>query len=572
MKEDRYESDITVYGATGSVGRHVLDYLLQSAYHCAGPRSTTTTPRTSRGDGWRITLAGRDADKLEALQQQLQSSYQVVFPATTTTEPHEDFEMVEKEGEETQCKTPKKDKQRGRAHLDIQCVAATDVDGLHALARRTRVVINVAGPMSTCGSDLVGACATVGTDYVDITGELEWAAAMRQRWSDAAAASGARLILSCGFSSVCSDLSVWTAVQELQHVVGAYARVQQASCLYSFKGGPPTSGGALETLRQLPLSLWRNVWAPGGPWFLNDPLILYPPPTAPKDDETQQLFTRARHQTTQSWARAEWRNQLIPQSHDCLHGAYSAPMPTAGLNAKVVYASALSLPYAAAVTQSGLAATSCADDEDEICLKSHAASFVYSERFLPWGFLGSIKFQFLSLLAVLSFQWWFTLTVLLLKMPLIGSILVQLMTLRHQAFVQQGRKAEYIACERGYVVVYAQVKSTLNDSAYDTANCCLKFWGDAGRWVTAQCVGEAALALLLDKAKLPTSTHGFGTPAQVLGRPLLERLIKSPVRPVECCIHVRNSTQIDDATSFAKIYLNKCRKHSIAYVPSFCTK
>mmetsp|Transcript_4037 Transcript_4037/g.8646 ORF Transcript_4037/g.8646 Transcript_4037/m.8646 type:complete len:457 (-) Transcript_4037:56-1426(-) len=400
MKEDRYESDITVYGATGSVGRHVLDYLLQSAYHCAGPRSTTTTtPRTSRGDGWRITLAGRDADKLEALQQQLQSSYQVVFPATTTTEPHEDFEMVEKEGEEETPGTttpPKKDKKRGRAHLDLQCVTATNVDGLHALARRTRVVINVAGPMSTCGSDLVGACATVGTDYVDITGELEWAAAMRQRWSDAAAASGARLILSCGFSSVCSDLSVWTAVQELQHVVGAYARVQQASCLYSFKGGPPTSGGALETLRQLPLSLWRNVWAPGGPWFLNDPLVLYPPPTAPHDDETQQIFTRARHQTTQSWARAEWRNQLIPQSHDCLHGAYSAPMPTAGLNAKVVYASALSLPYAAAVTQSGLAATSCADDEDEICLKSHAASFVYSERFLPWGFLGSIKFQFLS--------------------------------------------------------------------------------------------------------------------------------------------------------------------------------
>ena len=132
---------------------------------------------------------------------------------------------------------------------------------MHNLAKRTRLVMNLAGPAVECNStDLMGACASTGTDYIDITGEVEWASRMRQKWGAAAAASGARLVNFGGFSSVISDLAVHTAVQEYRHVVGQYAPLSKATCLYSLHGGPMVSQGALQTLVQTPVfQFWNNV-------------------------------------------------------------------------------------------------------------------------------------------------------------------------------------------------------------------------------------------------------------------------------------------------------------------------
>jgi short subunit dehydrogenase-like uncharacterized protein len=56
---------------------------------------------------------------------------------------------------------------------------------------------------------------------------------------------------------------------------------------------------------------------------------------------------------------------------------------------------------------------------------------------------------------------------------------------------------------------------------------------DPGNYVTAQCVCEAALALVFNKGELPPrSEDGFGTPAELLGFALIRRLKESPVRPV----------------------------------------
>jgi len=56
----------------------------------------------------------------------------------------------------------------------------------------------------------------------------------------------------------------------------------------------------------------------------------------------------------------------------------------------------------------------------------------------------------------------------------------------------------------------------------------------------AQCVSEAALTLLLDRKDLPPrSADGFGTPAELLGKPLLSRLQNTSVRPVDVETNVR---------------------------------
>lgn len=70
------------------------------------------------------------------------------------------------------------------------------------------VVVSTVGPYDRLGRPLAAACARAGADYLDLTGEV-----LFHRWSvehlDAiAAGTGARLVHSCGFDSVPSDMAV----------------------------------------------------------------------------------------------------------------------------------------------------------------------------------------------------------------------------------------------------------------------------------------------------------------------------------------------------------------------------
>ena len=79
---------------------------------------------------------------------------------------------------------------------------------LAELARATRVVATTVGPYRRSGLPLVEACASAGTDYADLTGEILFMREAIDRFDDAAAASGARIVHSCGFDSIPSDLGV----------------------------------------------------------------------------------------------------------------------------------------------------------------------------------------------------------------------------------------------------------------------------------------------------------------------------------------------------------------------------
>jgi short subunit dehydrogenase-like uncharacterized protein len=51
---------------------------------------------------------------------------------------------------------------------------AADRAALDALAGSTRVVASTVGPYALYGSQLVGAVVEAGTDYCDLTGEVQW--------------------------------------------------------------------------------------------------------------------------------------------------------------------------------------------------------------------------------------------------------------------------------------------------------------------------------------------------------------------------------------------------------------
>jgi short subunit dehydrogenase-like uncharacterized protein len=77
------------------------------------------------------------------------------------------------------------------------------------LAESTRLVISTVGPYALYGSELVAAVAAAGTDSVDLTGEPQWMQRMIDTHSATAEASGARIVHTCGFDSIPSDLGVW---------------------------------------------------------------------------------------------------------------------------------------------------------------------------------------------------------------------------------------------------------------------------------------------------------------------------------------------------------------------------
>jgi short subunit dehydrogenase-like uncharacterized protein len=210
-ERNRREFDVVVYGATGFTGRLVCDYL-----------------QTCYGRSVKWTMAGRDLAKLGRIRDDLGLTTSVI-----------------------------------RAD-------ARDVKSMRALADRAQVLISTVGPYQLHGSTAVAACAALGTDYVDMTGEPVWMRDMMDAHSDAARASGARIIFSCGFDSIPFDLSV----HELQkRYIDRWKRPAPRICcrVRGLEGG--ISGGTLATRRATEAAIEAR---PEIPALLGDPFLLTP--------------------------------------------------------------------------------------------------------------------------------------------------------------------------------------------------------------------------------------------------------------------------------------------------------
>ena len=85
---------------------------------------------------------------------------------------------------------------------------AGDEKALREMCAESRVVISTVGPYALYGEPLVKICANTGTDYCDLTGEVQWIRRMIRKYEGAARASGARIVHCCGFDTIPSDLGV----------------------------------------------------------------------------------------------------------------------------------------------------------------------------------------------------------------------------------------------------------------------------------------------------------------------------------------------------------------------------
>jgi short subunit dehydrogenase-like uncharacterized protein len=205
--------DVIVYGATGFTGRLVAEYL------------STAYPE---GVAW--AMAGRSLSKLEEVRDLIGAP----------------------------------------ADVPLLTANADDPASLRALAARTKVILTTVGPYQLYGNDLVAACAATGTAYVDLCGEPAWMRAMIDAHEDAAKASGARIVFSCGFDSIPFDLGVWTLQQAAVARFGAPApRVKGR--VKSMRGG--FSGGTAASLKA---TLAAGARDPGVFKLMVDPFALTP--------------------------------------------------------------------------------------------------------------------------------------------------------------------------------------------------------------------------------------------------------------------------------------------------------
>ncbi|MGV1005648.1 MAG: saccharopine dehydrogenase family protein [Candidatus Nanopelagicales bacterium] len=173
--------DLVLFGATGFTGGLTADYL---AAHLP--------------DGARWAIAGRNQGKLEQVRERLAAS------------------------------------DRPPRDLALQIADAGDPASLQAVAESARVVITTVGPYLEHGEPLVAACATAGTDYVDLTGEPEFIDRMYLAHNATAAGTGARLVHACGFDSIPHDLGVLFTVQHLPSQVPLAIRgIVRSSAMFS---------------------------------------------------------------------------------------------------------------------------------------------------------------------------------------------------------------------------------------------------------------------------------------------------------------------------------------------------
>ena len=105
--------------------------------------------------------------------------------------------------------------------LPLVVADAGDEASLRKLCASARVVASTVGPYALYGEPLVKACAESGTDYCDLSGEVQWIRRMVRRYEVTARESGARVVHCCGFDSIPSDMGVHFLQRQAMRQLGA---------------------------------------------------------------------------------------------------------------------------------------------------------------------------------------------------------------------------------------------------------------------------------------------------------------------------------------------------------------
>lgn len=131
------------------------------------------------------------------------------------------------------------------ADVDRIVADAADAEAMVDLAQSATVIASTVGPYALYGSELVAAASAAGTHYCDLTGEPLWMQRMIDEHGSTAVETGARIVHTCGFDSIPSDLGVWFTQQQAIERFGEPC-TSIAMRVKAMKGG--ASGGTIASL------------------------------------------------------------------------------------------------------------------------------------------------------------------------------------------------------------------------------------------------------------------------------------------------------------------------------------
>jgi short subunit dehydrogenase-like uncharacterized protein len=266
MKDTPPKFDIVIFGATSFVGQILTRYLLDQF--------------PLEGD-LKWAIAGRSQSKLDDLKSSLGVT---------------------------------------GASLDVLVADAADEDSLRFLCESTRVVISTVGPYALYGEPLVKTCVALGTDYCDLTGEVQWIAKMLERYENEAKISGARIVHSCGFDSIPSDLGVYFLQQHAKQQFGETCSSIKMR-VKKMKGA--ASGGTVASMTNIFKEVASN---PALRKTLANPYAICPPDHG--NNTRQNSMNRPQYDTDfNSWVApfvmAVINTRIVYRSNVLIEGGYS---------------------------------------------------------------------------------------------------------------------------------------------------------------------------------------------------------------------------------------------------------
>ena len=283
--------DLVIWGATGFTGKLVCEYI--------------TNSYNSKDLNW--TIAGRNEEKLLKLKNRLNIKNSILI---------------------------------GNSN---------DKSSLEKICSKTKVICSTVGPYALYGTNLIHACIKMKTNYCDITGETQWIRKIIDTFHEKAKKQKIKIVNSCGFDSIPSDMGVYFCQSNYYKENGEYANEINMRVAGS-RGG--FSGGTYNSLTNVihEASLNRSVRK-----ILNNPYGLNPINEQSGPD----------------------KKDLKSVEYDNEAKSWIAPFVMAGINTKIVRRSNALLNY------------------------KYGNSFLYSEAVLVGnGILGKI-IGYLSLIPIL---------------------------------------------------------------------------------------------------------------------------------------------------------------------------
>lgn len=173
------EFDLVIFGATGLTGGQTAAYV----------------NRLARDAGVRWAIAGRDISKLKSTVSTL---------------------ALEPDG--------------------IVVADALDDDSVTAMVKRTRALINLAGPYALYGEKVIKACAENGVAYADLTGETLFVRDMIDKYHSVAKETGARIIPVCGYEALPFDLGCFLVAEKFATQNGVQPELVESVTRFQFDG------------------------------------------------------------------------------------------------------------------------------------------------------------------------------------------------------------------------------------------------------------------------------------------------------------------------------------------------